>query len=140
MTIASAIDKINDKLAGSDQPQAQTIEDALELLLANIGGGGGGGSENDAEILITVPESSADPITVEALEGSYDGLMEKHGSGGFVRVCVLEDNKATDSNKVYPLVYTGFAENEIIVTYYDSGNGANVDLLWTPDGTIAFAD
>lgn len=140
MTIASAIDKINDKLAGSDQPQAQTIEDALELLLANIGGGGGGGSEYDAEFLITVPESSADPITVEALEGSYDELMEKHGSGGFVRVCVLEDNKATSANAVFPSVYTTFAENEIIVTFHDHGNGANVDLIWTPDGTIAFVD
>ena len=40
-TIAAAIDALNDALAGSDQPAAQTIEGAVRLLGEHIGGGGG---------------------------------------------------------------------------------------------------
>ena len=38
-TIAGAIDALNDTLAGSDQKPAQTIEGAIRLLGAHIGGG-----------------------------------------------------------------------------------------------------
>lgn len=41
-SIASAIDALNDALAGSDQPAASTIEGAVRLLGQHIGGGGGG--------------------------------------------------------------------------------------------------
>ena len=37
-TIAAAIDAVNDALAGSDQPSAQTIEGAVRLLGQHIGG------------------------------------------------------------------------------------------------------
>ena len=40
--ITAAIDALNDALAGSDQPQAKTIEGAVRLLGEHIGGGGGG--------------------------------------------------------------------------------------------------
>lgn len=40
MTTAAAIDALNDALAGSDQPKAQTIEQAVRLLGEHIGGGG----------------------------------------------------------------------------------------------------
>lgn len=40
--ITAAIDALNDALAGSDQPQAKTIEQAVRLLGEHIGGGGGG--------------------------------------------------------------------------------------------------
>lgn len=40
-TISSAIDALNDALAGSDQQQASTIEGAVRLLGEHIGGGGG---------------------------------------------------------------------------------------------------
>lgn len=40
-TISGAIDALNDALAGSDQPAAQTIEGAVRLLGQHIGGGGG---------------------------------------------------------------------------------------------------
>ena len=43
MTIASALDKLNDKLAGSDQPASQTIEGMILRLIDNIDNGGGGG-------------------------------------------------------------------------------------------------
>lgn len=39
--ITAAIDALNDALAGSDQPQAKTIEQAVKLLGEHIGGGGG---------------------------------------------------------------------------------------------------
>lgn len=38
-SIAGAIDKLNDVLAGSDQPGAETIEQAIRLLGQHIGGG-----------------------------------------------------------------------------------------------------
>lgn len=41
-TIAGAIDALNDALAGSDQPHAQTIEGAIALLGEHIGSEGGG--------------------------------------------------------------------------------------------------
>ncbi len=39
--ITAAIDALNDALAGSDQPQAKTIEQPARLLGEHIGGGGG---------------------------------------------------------------------------------------------------
>ena len=42
--ITASIDALNDALAGSDQPQAKTIEQAVRLLGDHIGGGGGGGT------------------------------------------------------------------------------------------------
>ena len=39
-TITGAVDALNDALAGSDQEQGRTIEDAVRLLGAHIGGGG----------------------------------------------------------------------------------------------------
>ena len=39
--ITAAIDALNDALAGSDQPQAKTIEQAVRLLGEHIGGGVG---------------------------------------------------------------------------------------------------
>ena len=38
-SITAAIDALNDALAGSDQPQAKTIEAAVRLLGEHIGGG-----------------------------------------------------------------------------------------------------
>ena len=38
-TITGAVDALNDALAGSDQEQGRTIEDAVRLLGAHIGGG-----------------------------------------------------------------------------------------------------
>ena len=44
-SIAGAIDKLNDVLAGNDQPGAETIEQAIRLLGQHIGSGGGGEME-----------------------------------------------------------------------------------------------
>lgn len=50
--ITAAIDALNDALAGSDQPQAKTIEQAVRLLGEHIGGGGGGGDFTTAKATI----------------------------------------------------------------------------------------
>lgn len=56
-SIASAIDALNDALAGSDQPAAQTIEDAVTLLGNHIGRGGG--EEAHLYLLFQDAESAA---------------------------------------------------------------------------------
>ena len=68
-TITGAIDALNDTLAGSDQEQGRTIEDAVRLLGQHIGGGGSSVTvealtvtENDT---YTAPEGKAySPVTV----------------------------------------------------------------------------
>lgn len=46
-TITAAIDALNDALAGSDQPQAQTIEQAVRLLGEHIGSSSSGGGNTN---------------------------------------------------------------------------------------------
>ena len=74
MTITEELDAINDKLAGSDQPSAQTIAEELHLLLENIGNGGGSGT-----FKVTVTETdgtySADKTVEEVLEAFEAGQM-----------------------------------------------------------------
>ena len=60
-TIAGAIDALNDALAGSDQPAAQTIEQAVTLLGQHIGGGGGGTRELTIVLATTVADQPAGP-------------------------------------------------------------------------------
>lgn len=67
-TIASAIDALNDALAGSDQPAETTIEGAVRLLGQHIGGGSSvtvealSATENKT---YTAPEGKAySPVTV----------------------------------------------------------------------------
>ena len=75
-TVASAIDALNDVLAGSDQPAAQTIEGAVALLGEHISGG----SSVTVEALTatenktyTAPEGKAySPVTVNVPSGSSD--------------------------------------------------------------------
>ena len=72
-TIAGAIDALNDALAGSDQPAAQTIEGGVRLLGQHIGGG----SSVTVEALTatenktyTAPEGKAySPVTVNVSGG-----------------------------------------------------------------------
>lgn len=72
-TIAGAIDALNDALAGSDQEQVETIEQAVRLLGSHIGGG----SSVTVEALTatenktyTAPEGKAySPVTVNVSGG-----------------------------------------------------------------------
>lgn len=176
MTIASAIDKINDKLAGSDKYAPVTIEGALDCLAETIPQGGwggsiapatadtlggvkigdgisvtadgtisaGGGSQYDGEILITVPESSADPTTCEVISGSYSDIVAKHEEGGFVSIGVMCDNKMSIDNTSYGYTNVSFAgyeeEHYLLVTYYDPISSTNTALLWQSDDTVIFSD
>ena len=78
--ITAAIDALNDALAGSDQPQAKTIEGAVRLLGEHIGGGGGGTEYN-----ITCYKAGATPSDpfVELEPCAYIGEWDAQ-SGHFV--------------------------------------------------------
>lgn len=78
-TIAGAIDALNDALAGSDQPSAQTIEGAVRLLGEHIGGGSSvtvealSATENKT---YTAPEGKAySPVTVNVPTGPVLGSL-----------------------------------------------------------------
>lgn len=60
-SIAGAIDKLNDVLAGSDQPGAETIEQAIRLLGQHIGGGGATLGE------LAFGSVSIDEVTVDSI-------------------------------------------------------------------------
>ena len=81
MTIASALDKLNDKLAGSDQPASQTIEGMILRLIDNIDQGGGG----------SIPIASADTLggikVGENLSITEGGVLSASGGGGGGLVC-----------------------------------------------------
>ena len=71
MTIASAIDYLNDKLAGSDQPAEQTIEASIMRLADTIGDGGSeGGSGGGGGLVVTCVYSYGGSI-VTNLSHSY---------------------------------------------------------------------
>lgn len=84
MTIANAIDRINDKLAGSDQPAVSTIEDALGLLADNIPQGGWGG---------TISPATADTLggvkIGEGIDVTQDGTIS--AGGGYDLVIEMND-------------------------------------------------
>lgn len=78
-SIAGAIDALNDALAGSDQQAAQTIEDAVRLLGANIGSGG-------SDIEYNIHCGRMNPQTFEVTEVAncaYKGVWDSE-SGKFV--------------------------------------------------------
>ena len=95
-TIASAIDALNDVLAGSDQPAVQTIEGAVALLGEHIGGG----SSVTVEALTatenktyTAPEGKAySPVTVNVSGGATWGVPT------FISFDI-------DSNTVFPTLW-----------------------------------
>lgn len=72
-TITGAIDALNDTLAGSDQKPAQTIEGAIRLLGAHIGGGGGGSDFTTAKLTV-VNSANKSPITFAPIY--IDGVLK----------------------------------------------------------------
>ena len=58
--ITAAIDALNDALAGSDQPQAKTIEQAVRLLGEHIGGGG---ASLGRLAIVGVTDGDSNPLT-----------------------------------------------------------------------------
>ena len=115
MTIASAIDYINDKLAGSDQQPAQTIEQAIMLLADNIGGGssGGGGLVVHVDMQTFALDKKYSEIVAAAQVG-YVGMLMQSGQ---------------DEYDVYSLVGYG----------YDSGDGYCVFFKGSTSSVATFA-
>ena len=75
-TISQAIDALNDALAGSDQPEAHQIDDAIELLGQHIGGGSSVTVESltaTENKTYTAPSGKAySPVTVNVSGGSTE--------------------------------------------------------------------
>lgn len=103
-TIASAIDALNDTLAGSDQPAALTIEGAVRLLGQHIGGG----SSITVESLTatenktyTAPEGkSYSPVTVNVAAQEYDIICK-------------DENDTVVSSYMYPAVFDNDSETYV---------------------------
>lgn len=70
--ITAAIDALNDALAGSDQPQAKTIEQAVRLLGEHIGGGGG---SLGATIVFGASTEGGDPVMAEYRIGIGESVV-----------------------------------------------------------------
>lgn len=100
--ITAAIDALNDALAGSDQPTAKTIEEAVRLLGEHIGGGGG---------------SVKYPITL----GQHDHATVTFFSG---------DDPVTESAAGELLFFMAEADDEWIVSEVSAefGNGLPVPI------------
>ena len=71
-TVAAAIDALNDALAGSDQPCAQTVEQAVALLGEHIsaGGGGGGGGAQKHTVTVKKTTDNEDSYEYETVSGA----------------------------------------------------------------------
>ena len=95
MTIASALDKLNDKLAGSDQPASQTIEGMILRLIDNIDQGGGGGGGGGALIIGTTYTDTStimDKTFAEifsAMQTCYIGVIMEAGEGDYILTPVI---------------------------------------------------
>lgn len=122
--ITAAIDALNDALAGSDQPQAKTIEQAVRLLGEHIGGGGGGGTvkcyiinDDDWE----TPLSTAD-VSVEDGDGAS--------------ISVSSDELTVDS-PMGTATYTCLSFTANIGGVYRIGKGTSAHYLTS--GTLSLA-
>ena len=111
--ITAAIDALNDALAGSDQPQAQTIEQAVRLLGEHIGGGGGGGTEYNIKCYHFDGEglSPIDSIIFPAVWDPDTGWWKKSGDA------------VTKAKPADILMPTGLTYGQIIgvVTSFEEG-------------------
>lgn len=148
MTIAGAIDKINDKLAGTDKYAPVTIEGALDKLAETIpegGWSGGGGSAFDGEIIVTLPEGSSEQPTIEIKVGTYAGIVGKFNDGGVPDVLLYV--KGPDSVVCRIANTLVFDENLIIVnastaSVADNGTvtGVPLQLHWNSNDTVTLPD
>ena len=116
--ITAAIDALNDALAGSDQPQAKTIEQAVRLLGEHIGGGGG--IELGVLSLVNITYAG-DPAEGLSFEVSY-----------------AEQNVAT---VLFPMESPSFAGGLHVAATFACGSAPNISATFGPDGSAsAFTD
>lgn len=122
-TITAAIDALNDVLAGSDQPQAKTIEGAVRLLGEHIGGGGGGGDLPAGYYVISRDSDHRLSKTWTEINTMYDS------GAGWVFIATQDANPRFVSNVVhedgmYGVLATDIADNTIVEPYAtDSADG-----------------
>ena len=117
MTIASALDKLNDKLAGSDQQASQTIEGMILRIIDNIdniGGGGGGGGA-----LIVHPDADDDT----KLDKTAGEIMAA-AQAGYVAFCA----SGSGAEVVSPLVAAMSASGIYMFTFSGVDNGS-IELM-----------
>lgn len=153
-TIEQSINNISDMIEDGEISLGGSISPATADTLGGVKIGEGisvtsdgtisAGGGYDAVIKITVPESSSDPVTLEALSGTYAGLVSKYNDGGFVNVKVIMEDKMTMGCITYGYCDAGFANVEgsgyIVIDFYDVGTPEVVTLVWRSDGTIAYID
>ena len=131
MTIASALDKLNDKLAGSDQPGAQTIEGMILRIIDNIDAGGGG----------SIPVASADTLggikVGNNLSITEDGVLSASGGGGgggglVVHVVVDEVQMEVHLDKTYAEIEAASSTGLVILyNYWEDDGFAEISYLGT---------
>ena len=142
-TIAGAIDALNDALAGSDQPAAQTIEGAIRLLGEHIGSGGGATVKAyimpyisyDAEtgdlsqwlatcVPMAVGEASCsmsedrEDLKLRIVTGADGGWVVPYGPSYYEQVAYTSNDDGTYSFTV-PSLGDGDA---LYIVWFDSGN------------------
>lgn len=113
-TIAGAIDALNDALAGSDQPAAQTIEEAVKRLGEHIGGGSVSGT-------IEITENGEG---IDVAQYAYADVNVSGGGGGTAKFAVTEINASDDSQYQHAgklTVYGTQTELQPIGSFEDNG-------------------
>lgn len=122
-TIAGAIDALNDALAGSDQQQAKTIEQAVRLLGEHIGGGG---SDSQYPIINYDEDTFLLSWTWQQIKDALDAgktpLIPKFQVEGGVEY-VIEAN--TDGHGSYTVKSNSIGG--VLVYYADSADGFPTD-------------
>jgi hypothetical protein len=123
--ITAAIDALNDALAGSDQPQAKTIEQAVRLLGEHIGGGGGGSL--GATIMFGASTEGGDPIMAEyrigigesvaAMAFAPEAIAAASGSSVDIVISELGGDTVTGNETVTAEFRTD--DNQIAFTDFD---------------------
>lgn len=128
-SIAGAIDKLNDVLAGSDQEAASTIEQAVRLLGQHIGGG----SSVTVEALTatenktyTAPSGKAySPVTVNVSGGAPEGWY------------FISEDANTHLDKTWNEINTMYDNGAgliFILPHDESVDPAFVEAVFTEDG------
>ena len=139
MTIASALDKLNDKLAGSDQPASQTIEGMILRLIDNIDAGGGG----------SLPIASADTLggikVGENLSITEGGVLSASGGGGGALFIQTEYDEDLDAlvpvGITYDEVVASLSETTVILIAFNkylSFGGYQIDEEYEPTDKLVF--
>lgn len=135
-SITGAIDALNDALAGSDQPRAAGIAEAVTLLGEHIGGGGGsfgrmgtvsavsGGASFDCVLAIRASKTGSN-IAMGAADGSMSVAM-----GAYV---VGATENGTIQSATYKVSDSGTPQECEI--FSDSSFGATVFGFVMPDVT-----